>query len=69
MVFQSCFPVVFGIIFTPWNLAGTTMFSAILAFASSLLVLCWVTVFKRLNPFVLLVGGLLYAAFMIRLFL
>ena len=69
MVFQSCFPVVFGIIFTPWNLAGTTMLSALLAFASSLLVLCWVTVFKKLNPFVLLVGGLLYVAFLVNLFL
>ncbi|HNY65544.1 MAG TPA: sodium:calcium antiporter [Deltaproteobacteria bacterium] len=63
MVFQSCFPVVFGILFTPWNLAGTTMLSAMLAFGASLLVLLWITVFKRLNPYVLLVGGLFYASF------
>lgn len=68
MVFQSCFPVVFGILFTPWNLEGTTMLSALLAFASSLLVLAWITVFKKLNPFILLVGGLLYAAFIVSVF-
>jgi len=63
MVFQSCFPVVFGILFTPWNLSGATMLSAGLAFCSSLLVLGWIAVFKRLNPFVLLIGGLLYGVF------
>lgn len=63
MVFQSCFPVVFGIIFTPWNLSGTTMLSAILAFSSTLLILSWITIFKRLNPYVLLIGGLLFASF------
>ena len=65
MVFQSCFPVVFGILFTPWNLAGTTMLSACLAFGSTLLVLLWITVFKKLSPYVLLVGGLLYASFLV----
>jgi cation:H+ antiporter len=64
MVFQSCFPVVFGILFTPWNLAGTTMLSACLAFGSSLLVLLWITVYKKLSPYVLLVGGLLYVSFL-----
>jgi hypothetical protein len=34
-----------------------------LAFGASLLVLLWITVFKRLNPYVLLVGGLFYASF------
>jgi cation:H+ antiporter len=68
MVFQSCFPVVFGIIFTPWNLTGKTMLSAELAFASSLFILMWVTIFNKINPFVLLVGGLLYAAFMVNVF-
>jgi cation:H+ antiporter len=65
MVFQSCFPVVFGILFTPWNLSGSTMLSACLAFGSSLLVLLWITVFKKLNPYVLLVGGVLYAGFLV----
>lgn len=68
MVFQSCFPVVFGILFTPWNLTGTTMLSAGLAFCSSLLVLAWITIFKKINPFTLLVGGLLYVSFLVYVF-
>jgi cation:H+ antiporter len=69
MVFQSCFPVVFGIVFTPWDLAGTTMFSAIMAFVSSFIVLGWVLIFKSINPFVLLLGGLFYGAFILNLLL
>jgi cation:H+ antiporter len=68
MVFQSCFPVVFGIVFTPWNLMGTTMVSAILAFISAFLVLTWVRIFKSLNAFILLVGGLLYISFLVYVF-
>jgi cation:H+ antiporter len=68
MVFQSCFPVVFGIVFTPWNLMGTTMVSAILAFISAFLVLAWVKIFKSLNAFILLVGGLLYISFLVYVF-
>lgn len=69
MVFQSCFPVVFGIVFTPWNLMGTTMVSAILAFISAFVVLAWVRIFRSLNAFVLLLGGLFYGAFMLYVFL
>jgi cation:H+ antiporter len=69
MVFQSCFPVVFGIVFTPWNLTGTTMVSAVMAFASSIMVLGWVWLFKSLNPFVLLIGGLFYGAFIFSIFI
>ena len=68
MVFQGCFPVVFGIVFTPWNLMGTTMVSAILAFMSAFLVLAWVKIFKSLNAFILLVGGLLYISFLVYVF-
>lgn len=63
MVFQSCFPVVFGILFTPWNLVGTTMISAIIAFVSSLIVLGWAWFFKSVNPFILILGGVFYAIF------
>jgi len=63
MVFQSCFPVVFGILFTPWNLAGTTMISAMIAFVSSLIVLVWAWLFKSINPFLLILGGVFYGIF------
>jgi cation:H+ antiporter len=60
MVFQSCFPVVFGMLFTSWDLRGVTMVSAALAIVSSLLVLLWIRIKKSINPFVLLAGGGFY---------
>ncbi|MBA4387691.1 MAG: hypothetical protein C0404_06900 [Verrucomicrobia bacterium] len=63
MVFQSSFPVVFGILFTHWDLSGPPMVSAILAFMSAFLVLMWVKAKKSLNAYVLMAGGLLYAVF------
>jgi len=68
MVFQSCFPVVFGIIFTDWNLCGTTMLSAVLALFSGALVLGWIHIRKSLSPFLLLVSGLLYVVFLLYVF-
>jgi cation:H+ antiporter len=61
MVFQSCFPVVFGMIFTEWNLRGVTLVSAGLALVSAFAVMLWVRVRKSLNPFILLGGGVFYA--------
>jgi len=63
MVFQSCFPVVFGMIFTPWNLRGATMVSALIALAMGLFILGWVKVRKSLSPWPLLAGGLMYGVF------
>jgi cation:H+ antiporter len=69
MVFQSCFPVVFGMIFTPWHLQGMTVVSAVLAIASALINLLWLKIFKTLNPFMLMSGGVLYLVFLGALFL
>ncbi len=63
MVFQSCFPVVFGMIFTQWNLRGATMISALIALAMGLFILGWVKVRRSLSPWPLLVGGLMYGVF------
>jgi cation:H+ antiporter len=66
MVFQSCFPVAFGIVGTPWDLMqdrGITMVSALLAFAAALLAVIWLRIKKTLNPYVLLFGGALYGVF------
>jgi len=68
MVFQSSVPVVFGIIFTPWDLKGITMVSAILAFSSAVLNLLWVKIKKSVNPFALLFGGVLYIIFIAYVF-
>lgn len=66
MVFQSSFPVAFGIAFTSWDLSqgsGVTLVSALLAFVSALIVLAWATLRKSLNPFILMSGGLMYGVF------
>lgn len=64
MVFQSCFPVVFGMIFTPWDLTGITLVSAIIAIVSGLINLVWLKFRKTVNPYMLLSGGILYAIFL-----
>ena len=68
MVFQSCFPVVIGILFTPWDLRGITMISAIIAIASAVINLAWIKIKKSVNPFFLLFGGVLYAGYLVYIF-
>jgi cation:H+ antiporter len=63
MVFQSSFPVVFGLLFTPWDLRGAPVVSAVLALFGAGLVLTWIRIKQTLNPYILLVGGPLYAVF------
>jgi cation:H+ antiporter len=65
MVFQSCFPVAFGILFTHWDLRGITMVSAVCALAMAAITLLWVRIKGTLNPFFLLFGGVLYGVFML----
>jgi cation:H+ antiporter len=68
MVFQSCFPVVFGMICTPWHLEGMTLVSAGLALSSASLIFLWMKIFKKLTPVMLLTGGVMYAIFICALF-
>ena len=67
MVFQSCFPVVFGMLFTEWDLKGATLVSAACALASAVVVLAWVKVRKSINPFILCLGGAFYCALILYL--
>jgi cation:H+ antiporter len=64
MVFQSCFPVAFGIVFTAWDLRGATMISALCALSMAACTLVWVRIRGSINPYLLLLGGVLYALFM-----
>lgn len=64
MVFQSCFPVAFGIMFTNWDLEGITMISALLALSSASINLAWLKIKKEVNPFILLSGAGFYAVFL-----
>jgi cation:H+ antiporter len=69
MVFQSCFPVVFGIIFTPWDLKGTTLLSAAFALGSALLNLIWIKVTKSVNAWFLMATGAAYFVFLAWIFI
>ncbi len=63
MVFQSTFPVSVGLLYTDWNITGMALFSAVLAIASASAVLGVITVTKRISPFVMLFGGMLYLVY------
>ncbi len=72
MVFQSCFPVAFGLVGTHWDLLrdrGVTLVSAVIALASAALVLVWLRLRGSLKYWVLMTGGLLYAIFVAYLLL
>jgi cation:H+ antiporter len=68
MVFQSCFPVVFGIIFTPWDLKGLTLVSAMFALGAALLNLIWIRVTKSVNAWFLMATGAVYFVFLAWIF-
>lgn len=68
MVFQSCFPVVFGMLLTPWDLKGITFISAIIALSSAIVYLAWIKITNKLNPFILLTGGIGYTIFLVFVF-
>jgi cation:H+ antiporter len=68
MVFQSCFPVTFGMVFTDWHLRGPTVVSAACALTMALTVLVWVRIKKTLSPVLLLLGGVFYATFLLSVF-
>jgi cation:H+ antiporter len=65
MVFQSCIPVAFAIVFTHWNLHGSVLLSAVLAMLSGVVNLVYVRIKGRLSPWLLLTSGLLYALFVL----
>ena len=60
MVFQATFPVSVGLLFTDWNITGMALFSALLAIISSLAVVGVILIKKRVSPFSMLFGGVLY---------
>jgi len=65
MVFQSAIPVTIGILFTPWNITGIAFLSAVIALTSAFLNLAWINSGKKINPFIFILGGILYSIFLI----
>ncbi len=63
LVFQSSFPVVFGMLFTTWELRGATLLAGALALMSGLWMLLWLRLRRSMSPWTLLAGGAFYAVF------
>ena len=63
MVFQASFPVAIGVAFTPWELTGPTMVSAIIALLSAVTFYVILKTKKSMPAPLLLLGGVLYLAF------
>jgi len=68
MVFQSCIPTVIGILFTEWVFGAESALSfasAGAAFAATLIIFGVMHRVRRLSAWVLLVGGPIYAAYIV----
>jgi cation:H+ antiporter len=60
MVFQSTFPVSVGLLFTEWKLTGMALFSAVIALVSAFVVLMEIVIRKKISPYSMMFGGVLY---------
>jgi len=60
MVFQSTFPVSIGLLFTPWEIKGLALISALIALFLGTFYLLFLKIFKTLPPYLLLISGLAY---------
>lgn len=70
MVFQSSVPVALGVVFTPWDLKGPTLLSAVLALASAGLLFLAMRREKPLPARIpLAAGGIAYVSFLAYVFL
>jgi cation:H+ antiporter len=65
MVFQATFPVSVGLLFTDWQITGMALLSAVFAIISSVAVLGVIMVQKRISPFSMIFGGVLYLIYAI----
>ncbi len=65
MVFQSTVPVIFGVLFTSWQLGPLNLFSAALALVSGGLIYAVLRRDAALHSWHLMVGGVFYLAFLV----
>jgi cation:H+ antiporter len=68
MVFQSTITPAIGLMFTPWKLDATAIASAVIALTATLIIGGEMMLRKRISPYSLLVGGLLYAVYPLYVF-
>ena len=63
MVFQATFPVSIGLAFTPWRLSGDALASALVSLVSAFVIWVALRLRGRLNPALLLLAGVAFAAY------
>lgn len=65
MIFQSSVVVAFGIMLTEWTLNQQAILSAMLAIISAIIIFLYIKIFKKLNPFILLSGIVIYIVYIL----
>ena len=68
LVFQGSFPVMFGILFTGWDLLAdhhAALVAAVIPLFAAATILLWVKLRKSLSPYLLIALGLLYGLFVL----
>lgn len=60
MVFQATFPVSVGLLCTDWQLSALAFFSAAMAILSAVVLLAAIHFCKRVSPWLMMLGGVLY---------
>lgn len=68
LVFQSTIPVTVGLWFTEWNLGTTELLNLVITLVSAGLAMLVLRAKGRLPAWPLLVGGLFYAVYLVRIF-
>jgi cation:H+ antiporter len=68
MVFQSTIPVSVGILFTPWDLGGLSLLSAVLALLSAGFIYARLKRKEHVKYWHLLVGSIFYLVFVAAVF-
>ncbi|MBF0516870.1 MAG: sodium:calcium antiporter [Nitrospirae bacterium] len=68
MIFQATIPVSIGLVFTRWSLGHTELLNIMIAITMAAIVLITVKIKKTLPGWTLLIGGVFYAAYIVRIF-
>ncbi|KWT92712.1 sodium:calcium antiporter [Candidatus Magnetominusculus xianensis] len=68
MIFQSTIPISVGLLFTSWTLGNTELLNIVIAITMASLILITIKVKKTLPGWTLLIGGIFYAAYIVRIF-
>jgi cation:H+ antiporter len=68
MVFQSTIPLSIGLLFTAWSLRASEIFNIVSALSMAGIILLYTTFRRTLPAWILLIGGVFYIFYIIRIF-